>query len=65
MESKTEQTILWPWINGKPHIDMGRKTEDLLSPWDGTLVTKVAMADETTIDAAIASAREALLRIEM
>ena len=62
MESKTEQTILWPWISGKPHVDMDRKTEDLLSPWDGTLVTTVAMADETTIDAAIASAREAFVK---
>ena len=43
MESKTEQTILWPWISGKPHVDMDGKTEDLLSPWDGTLVTTVAM----------------------
>ena len=59
MESETKKTILQPWIGGKPHAVAGGKTEDLLSPWDGTLVTTVAMADEVTIDAAIASAREA------
>ncbi len=49
----------WPWIGGRPHPTPEAKTEDLTSPWDGELVSRVAMADAATIDAAIASAREA------
>ena len=49
----------WPWIDGKPHETPDAKTEDLTSPWDGELVSRVAMTDAATIDTAIASARAA------
>jgi acyl-CoA reductase-like NAD-dependent aldehyde dehydrogenase len=50
-----------PWINGKIYDAGGDRFEDLLSPWDGSLVARVAMADAATIDAAIASSRAAFL----
>lgn len=50
-----------PWIDGKAHDAGGDRFEDLLSPWDGSLVAHVAMADAATIDAAIASSRAAFL----
>jgi acyl-CoA reductase-like NAD-dependent aldehyde dehydrogenase len=61
MASTSETPISQPWIGGKPYVATGGKTEDLLSPWDGSLVATVAMADESTIDVAIASARAAFV----
>lgn len=61
MATKSGETISQPWIDGKPFAASGGRTEDLLSPWDGSLVATVAMADEATIDAAIASSRAAFL----
>jgi acyl-CoA reductase-like NAD-dependent aldehyde dehydrogenase len=56
-----EAAVSHPWIDGKPYDAKGDRFEDLLSPWDGSLVARVAMADEATIDAAIASSRAAFL----
>lgn len=53
--------ISQPWIGGKPYVATGGKTESLLSPWDGSLVATVAMADEATVNVAIASARGAFI----
>lgn len=59
MADSTETT--YPWIGGKPHPTPDARTEDLCSPWDDSLVFRVAMADADTIDAAIASCRQAYL----
>ena len=50
-----------PWIGGKPHDGVGGRTEELVSPWDGSVVARIAMADAATIDAAVASSRAAFL----
>lgn len=59
MTSKGDIVLAHPWISGKPFTAGGGKTEDLLSPWDGSHVATVEMANEATIDAAIKSARSA------
>ena len=59
MTSKSNIVLAHPWISGKPFTAGGGKTEDLLSPWDGSHVATVEMANEATIDAAIKSARSA------
>ena len=59
-ETRTE-SVSHPWIDGKPYDAGGDRFEDLLSPWDGSLVAHVAMADAATIDAAVASSRKAFL----
>ena len=59
MTSKGDIVLAQPWISGKPFTAGGGKTEDLLSPWDGSHVATVEMANEATIDAAIKSARSA------
>ncbi len=56
-----DAAVSHPWIDGKPYDAKGDRIEDLLSPWDGSLVARVAMADEATIDAAVASSRAAFL----
>ena len=56
-----DAAVSHPWIDGKAYDAKGDRFEDLLSPWDGSLVAHVAMADEVTIDAAIASSRAAFL----
>ena len=61
MSGKVKITHFQPWINGKPIPASGGKTEELLSPWDGSHVSTVEMADEATIDAAIESARAAFV----
>ncbi len=58
--TKTAAELL-PWIGGKPFAGSQAATEDLISPWDGTVVARVAMADDATIDAAVADARAAYL----
>ena len=50
-----------PWIGGKPFEAPNARTEDLISPWNGELVARVAMADAESIDAAIESARAAFV----
>ena len=50
-----------PWIGGKPFEAPNARTEDLISPWNGELVARVAMADDESIDAAIESARAAFV----
>ena len=53
--------VLLPWIGGAAHEGSGAKREDLISPWDASVVATVAMADDVTIDAAVASSRAAFL----
>ena len=59
-KTRTEP-VSHPWIDGKPYDADGDRFEDLLSPWDGSLVAHVAMADAATIDRAVASSRKAFL----
>lgn len=56
-----ESAVSHPWIGGESYDAKGDRFEDLLSPWDGSLVTRVAMADKATIDAAVANSRAAFL----
>jgi acyl-CoA reductase-like NAD-dependent aldehyde dehydrogenase len=51
--------LLQPWINGQRRVSTGATVETLVSPWDGTDVAHVAMADRATVDAAAQSARTA------
>lgn len=60
MAGETANTLL-PWIGGKSYDGSGAATEDLISPWDGELVARVAMADDAVIDAAVADSRAAYL----
>jgi acyl-CoA reductase-like NAD-dependent aldehyde dehydrogenase len=56
-----DNPIAYPWIDGNPHNFKNARVEDLLSPWDGTLVSRIAMADKDIINIAIDSARAAFL----
>lgn len=57
----TDTPFAWPWIDGKSFETPDANFETLSSPWDGVPVYQVAMANEATLDAAIASARQAFL----
>ena len=62
MAEKTNSFEAQSWIDGKIYDATGVLTENLLSPWDNSLVATVSMADEATIDKAIASSRSAFLK---
>ena len=62
MAEKTNSFEAQSWIDGKRYNATGVLTENLLSPWDNSLVATVSMADEATIDKAVASSRSAFLK---
>lgn len=53
--------ISYPWIGGKSYEVSKSRIEELLSPWDGSLVARIVMADNTLINAAIADARHGFI----
>ncbi len=54
-----DRPISWPWIDGTFRKISDASIEELRSPWDDTLVDRVAMVDRPVIDAAVSAAREA------
>ncbi|MGK9222193.1 MULTISPECIES: aldehyde dehydrogenase family protein, partial [unclassified Microbacterium] len=57
MSTITDTTVIGHWIDGAPRASQSGRTAPVYNPATGAVSAEVALADESEIDAAIASAQ--------